>query len=601
MVNRGASKGCLTCKQRRVKCDEGKPSCQKCFRMGRQCGGYEKPPVTLRFKPQTFSYTRPGRRAHIIDKAAAKAVQGGSDASLSISRTPSPPVVECALAFFLGNFAGKGRSFASSRGFFELLAPAVAKEPQDSALSLALSALSTKLLKMWREDPSSFNKPHRPLAHAFARLRTAIADPDESRSQSTVLAALVLQFHENLSAVFSLQKAQRTHHDGAVALMNMHGAQLLSTEYGCHMVRYLMYVEIAAAIREKRPFPTSVLSVPEIANTPGNPSAALDLIGIAVANVQHRVISFAERLASEPLLERDLEPILIQLDNIQIRLLDWSNTVSKAWHPIYISKVRGTSPPISSYLGDCDIFPTVQIASIWSNWRSYRVALFKATLILLRQLPKISPQVVQVAYGELQDIQDLEQTTRRSIQETFDAMCRTVPFYMGNRRTEVASVHDLVAPELHFPSYHDPGTCDPSALEQWPSDEMLSLGDYLGHIKALGAWHALTPLSFMLSVCNDEYGSLVAQSLRPGQLQWVRKELARAAVVLNMQKPAPTKPTPAQSSQSGTIDISPSSRSEVELGRSVPGNADNDVVERYSMSLEEVERIRGSLRFSGGA
>ncbi|KAK7215090.1 hypothetical protein V2G26_003093 [Clonostachys chloroleuca] len=596
MVNHGASKGCLTCKQRRVKCDEGKPGCQRCFRRGRECGGYKKPPTTLKFKPQTFSYTRPGRRAHIIDKA--NSAKGSSDSSPPISRTPSPPVVDCALAFFLGNFAGKGRGFASSRGFFELLAPALAKEPQDSALSLALCALSTKVLKQWQEDPYSFNKPHRRLAHAYARLRTAIGDPNESRSQSTVLAALVFQFHENLSAVFSMQKAQRTHHDGAVALMNQHGAELLSTPYGRHMVRYLMFVEIAAAIREKRPFPTSVLSIPEIANTPGNPSAALDLIGIAVANVQHRVTSFAERLALEPLLERDLEPILMQLDNIHIRLLDWRNTVFKAWNPIYVSEVRETNPPIISYQGDCDIYPDVQIASIWSNWRSYRIVLFKAALILLRQLPNISPRVVQVAYGEPQDIQDLEQSTRQSIQETFDAMCRVVPFCMGNR-TRTASIHDMAAPDLHFPSYHDPGACDPSALEQWPKDETLSLANHLGHIKALGAWHALTPLSFMLSVCNDEHGSLVAESLRPGQLQWIRKELSRSALVLSMRKSAPNSPTLAQPSppgQCGTIGTSPME----EPGSSGAGNPDdNDML--YKMSANEVEQLRGSLRLSGGA
>ncbi|KAL4773535.1 hypothetical protein BDW60DRAFT_215895 [Aspergillus nidulans var. acristatus] len=32
--------GCLTCKQRRVKCDEGKPGCQNCERTGRRCEGY---------------------------------------------------------------------------------------------------------------------------------------------------------------------------------------------------------------------------------------------------------------------------------------------------------------------------------------------------------------------------------------------------------------------------------------------------------------------------------------------------------------------------------------------------------------------------------
>jgi hypothetical protein len=41
MVNPGhASKGCLNCRSRRIKCDEAWPSCQRCFAGGRTCLGY---------------------------------------------------------------------------------------------------------------------------------------------------------------------------------------------------------------------------------------------------------------------------------------------------------------------------------------------------------------------------------------------------------------------------------------------------------------------------------------------------------------------------------------------------------------------------------
>jgi len=35
--------GCKTCRIRKIKCDEGKPSCQKCVTTGRACDGYEAP------------------------------------------------------------------------------------------------------------------------------------------------------------------------------------------------------------------------------------------------------------------------------------------------------------------------------------------------------------------------------------------------------------------------------------------------------------------------------------------------------------------------------------------------------------------------------
>lgn len=36
--------GCLTCKQRRLKCDETKPTCQRCLKSGRECAGYTNTP-----------------------------------------------------------------------------------------------------------------------------------------------------------------------------------------------------------------------------------------------------------------------------------------------------------------------------------------------------------------------------------------------------------------------------------------------------------------------------------------------------------------------------------------------------------------------------
>ena len=35
-----AKSGCLICRRRRVKCDEGKPECEKCLRSNRECSGY---------------------------------------------------------------------------------------------------------------------------------------------------------------------------------------------------------------------------------------------------------------------------------------------------------------------------------------------------------------------------------------------------------------------------------------------------------------------------------------------------------------------------------------------------------------------------------
>ncbi|OTA56769.1 hypothetical protein K449DRAFT_468066 [Hypoxylon sp. EC38] len=40
--------GCWTCRIRKVKCDEARPICQRCFATGRRCDGYELQPVEVR-------------------------------------------------------------------------------------------------------------------------------------------------------------------------------------------------------------------------------------------------------------------------------------------------------------------------------------------------------------------------------------------------------------------------------------------------------------------------------------------------------------------------------------------------------------------------
>lgn len=51
--------GCLTCKAKRLKCDETKPSCHQCERRKVECGGYKKDFKWRPFEETTLSVGRP--------------------------------------------------------------------------------------------------------------------------------------------------------------------------------------------------------------------------------------------------------------------------------------------------------------------------------------------------------------------------------------------------------------------------------------------------------------------------------------------------------------------------------------------------------------
>ncbi|KAJ0417554.1 hypothetical protein BJY00DRAFT_200825 [Aspergillus carlsbadensis] len=64
--------GCRTCKIRRVKCDEQRPSCVKCVSSGRTCDGYgiwsQPPEIPSRSKPQALSVLYPPQAVPGLDR-----------------------------------------------------------------------------------------------------------------------------------------------------------------------------------------------------------------------------------------------------------------------------------------------------------------------------------------------------------------------------------------------------------------------------------------------------------------------------------------------------------------------------------------------------
>src|SRR6478735_4857642 len=212
MVNRGASQGCVTCRHRRVKCDERKPWCKACLRLGIECTGYEK--RGLRFKDETVRY---GANSAAVTRISKRAKQPSLERT--IIRLPSDHPQDLAVPFFLTYVTDVGRSLDSTRGFLEFVRPALASERHDSALNTAVTATSIKIWSMIGKIPSSSPLPYQLLVKALRRLHQATEEPMERGRDETVLAALVLQMHDTLSAVSGQTRAHGAHREGALTLL----------------------------------------------------------------------------------------------------------------------------------------------------------------------------------------------------------------------------------------------------------------------------------------------------------------------------------------------------------------------------------------------
>ncbi|KAI1461483.1 hypothetical protein F4805DRAFT_284469 [Annulohypoxylon moriforme] len=98
IVRKRTKTGCLTCRKRRIKCDEGRPTCNNCLKSKRQCEGYSqrvvfKDPLGA-FANAPFGpihYPAPSPQALVREQQLSAAQQRSSSQSLQII-APKPPV-----------------------------------------------------------------------------------------------------------------------------------------------------------------------------------------------------------------------------------------------------------------------------------------------------------------------------------------------------------------------------------------------------------------------------------------------------------------------------------------------------------------------------
>lgn len=85
------SRGCFKCRQRRVRCDQGRPSCQRCIKRNEVCEGY-RDEATLTFRHETVKVMQQARiaaavysipPASISSRRRSRSVDGRSPVSLT--------------------------------------------------------------------------------------------------------------------------------------------------------------------------------------------------------------------------------------------------------------------------------------------------------------------------------------------------------------------------------------------------------------------------------------------------------------------------------------------------------------------------------------
>ncbi|KAI1804936.1 hypothetical protein F4811DRAFT_561505 [Daldinia bambusicola] len=149
-IKRRTKTGCLTCRKRRIKCDEQHPICKNCQKSKRECLGYD--PIFKNQQQQHHTNIRPAPNNSSASSsvpssrppASSTSVSGGAQSQTSYTAT-LPPVISNTTpttAPFTGNLTAAGIAASSVKGESALEYPATIDPTLDTNTVLTTTSTS---------------------------------------------------------------------------------------------------------------------------------------------------------------------------------------------------------------------------------------------------------------------------------------------------------------------------------------------------------------------------------------------------------------------------------------------------------------------------
>ncbi|EXL69285.1 hypothetical protein FOPG_14741 [Fusarium oxysporum f. sp. conglutinans race 2 54008] len=240
MVNRGGrSKACRTCKRRRVKCDHGKPNCQRCEKAGMACEGY----VTYgEFVDETTRFAK--------DKSPVKnsqlQVQPASPSAKATERQiwRPPPLLLDQDAVIHAHLLSRIDEVTP------LMANLESITLSDSTRSLAVRALAAVYFGKTNSDKRIFDLGSREYVKALNRVQLDLASSTAVLEWDTLASVICLCMFENI--VFTDKTGWLKHYEGITQLVKLRGPWRHQTVLERELLRQCRFEIILCALINRK-------------------------------------------------------------------------------------------------------------------------------------------------------------------------------------------------------------------------------------------------------------------------------------------------------------------------------------------------------------
>ncbi|UNI15930.1 hypothetical protein JDV02_002414 [Purpureocillium takamizusanense] len=254
--------GCITCKARRVKCDEGRPTCLVCQKAGKLCRGYAPPPIGYYSWEELLLLSKP--------------VQTG------LSNFPGVTALELRnIAFFQRVVAPSVCGPVTHSLWTRAISQVLHVEPAARHAVVALGSLYENSERVLRSDPMATGPldAHR---HAITHYNIAIrhlTTPRVYLANDTILLVCVL-----FIAIEFLRgnvEAAATHIRNGISLLNSVGSDDEDLVFALlHLAIFPFYFAMGPASDLEVPLGWDPSGLPHMFSSPSHAQAWLDLLSL---------------------------------------------------------------------------------------------------------------------------------------------------------------------------------------------------------------------------------------------------------------------------------------------------------------------------------
>ncbi|KAL3446437.1 hypothetical protein BJX65DRAFT_131202 [Aspergillus insuetus] len=390
MVYFGPSRGCETCKKRRKKCDETRPSCLRCLNTNRVCRGYDahangnlvfrqhdqRPPTekthALPFNPMARKCSLPARVP----------VPGSSILPPDIlpKEVPREIMEECALRAFFYDFCLVPINPTLSRGFLSGLEQMVHRLGMQSQVAKACMAVgyASHGIKLFR--PFLVQRAEELYYDGLRSLAHAMKDSHAINKEETVVMAILLGLYEIIMARDTAPGNHAAHAGGLAALLQIGNDPLSLLESVCSRRSLLpnalrgqgMFSTVCSHGRGKD-LDTLFLRL--------EPMCRFSEIELSLHDTEQLHLLLAEASALDTDIAEWQEAQIDKLKPITIGNIKPSHTTTS----------RHFSPGVGSWPGRVDVYFDMYFATIWNISRTARCLLLDFILRLSEILREREP------------------------------------------------------------------------------------------------------------------------------------------------------------------------------------------------------------------